>query len=197
MKSSFAVCCLVVWLISLIGAFYFGRASADADADELNSIESAGGGASARMPAASVDDASHQADNDPDGTTNMLPNQSMAASLDTAALTLADALQQVDRLTPAQTSVFLEEALALPTADPRRSALLTALLTRLAESAPHLAYEMTEQMGSLRDAERAKVAILEVWAERDPESALRWAKTALLREPQSLQGAQMRAILRG
>ncbi|HAV11989.1 MAG TPA: hypothetical protein DCX06_00625 [Opitutae bacterium] len=123
--------------------------------------------------------------------------ETLSAFFEGAEMTLSEAINQVDRLSADEARNFLVEAFALPSADPRRSRLINNLLEQLAKSHPQEAYDLTRSIGSLRDAERAKVAILEVWANRDPVAALAWSKTALADEPRHLYSSQMRALFRG
>jgi hypothetical protein len=110
---------------------------------------------------------------------------------------VAFALNQIGALSPDQVRSLIGTAYAMPKSASDRSQVINALLTQLAATAPIEAMQLADQIGSLRDAERAQVAILEVWASRDPTAALTWAKTALVDEPSSQRNLQMRAIIRG
>ena len=121
----------------------------------------------------------------------------VAAYFENGQLTLQEALEQVKSLTPTQTRTFIGEAFSLPFSDPNRSRLITALLSQLATTAPIEALELADQIGSLRDTERAKLSILQSWANNDPIAALTWAKTALVGQPGNVAQSQMLAIIRG
>lgn len=97
----------------------------------------------------------------------------------------------------AMTRELLDAAFALPISDPKRSETINNLLKQLAASDPLAALELVNDISSLRDAERARNGILEVWASNEPMAALAWAKTALVDVPTNLRDAQMRAIIRG
>ncbi|MEN8791407.1 MAG: hypothetical protein ABF324_04405 [Lentimonas sp.] len=114
-----------------------------------------------------------------------------------ADMTLTYALSGIDSLSPSGARDFLNEAFSLPASDPNRSRLIAALLSQLATTNPQEAYGLTAGIGSFKDSERAKVAILEVWAKRDPVTALAWAQSALVDEPRHLYATQMNALFRG
>jgi hypothetical protein len=110
---------------------------------------------------------------------------------------IAFALNQIGALSPDQVRSLIGTAYAMPKSAPDRSKVINALLTQLAVTAPIEAMQLADQIGSLRDTGRAQVAILEVWASRDPTAALKWAKTALVDEPSNQRNSQMAAIIRG
>jgi hypothetical protein len=59
------------------------------------------------------------------------------------------------------------------------------------------ALEMASQIESLRDSERARFSVLEVWGRNDPAAALAWASAALSGEPSRARSSQLTAIYRG
>jgi hypothetical protein len=124
-----------------------------------------------------------------------------ADDLTEAALALgedADAARaQLHSQSGERTRRLLEAAFALPLSDPRRSEVIHDLLKQLATSDPLAALELAAGIASLRDAERARTDILEVWASNEPMAALAWANEALADVPTNLRNSQMRAILRG
>ncbi len=194
MKRSTLVTGLAIWSTSVVIAFIYGRSSntspAESQAQPLpRSMQST---SSWDRQTEEGDDATALADTMPSAASD-----AFAAYLDGSGLTLAEALGQVSNLTPAETRDFLAQAFALTTSDPARSKLISALLQQLAETAPTEALELASQMGSLRDSERAKLQILEVWASNDPSAAMAWAKVALADQPSNLADSQMRAIFRG
>jgi hypothetical protein len=110
---------------------------------------------------------------------------------------LDEALRQADNLGESDKRALLAEAFALPANDYRRAGMIRALLRQLAESSPRDALAMAENIGSRRETERARIAILQVWAESDPPAALAWAEIELANEPLRSQTSQLLAIYRG
>lgn len=104
-----------------------------------------------------------------------------------------------DSLTPSRTAIIasLRNAFALPMDDPQRSEKINELLQQYAAIDPMAALELANDIPSLRDAERARNAILETWANNEPMAALAWADTNLANVPTNLRNSQMRAIIRG
>lgn len=110
---------------------------------------------------------------------------------------LGEALRQAEDLDEAGKRELLAEAFALPETDYRRSRMIRSLLGQIAESAPLDALAMANEIGSLRDTQRARETILETWAKNDPVAALAWAQVNLANEPLRSQSSQMLAIYRG
>ena len=95
------------------------------------------------------------------------------------------------------TRKLLNAALELPMSDPSRSNTINDLLKQLAATDPLAALDIANGLPSLRDAERARNDILQVWASHEPMAALAWADTELANVPADLRNAQMMAIIRG
>ncbi len=110
---------------------------------------------------------------------------------------LEDALREIPMLTGEATRELLIQAFKLPTSDPNRSRLIRSLLSRLAETEPVAALELASQIESLRDSERARVAVLEVWGRKAPAEAIAWSNHALAGEPSRTRNSQLMAIYRG
>jgi hypothetical protein len=92
---------------------------------------------------------------------------------------------------------LLNEAFALPMSDPNRSDTINERLQQLAVTDPLSALEIAASIPSLRDAERARKNILEVWGRHEPSAALAWAKNELVNLPTNRRESQIRAIIRG
>ncbi len=188
MKRSYLILGFVIWSLSLAAAYFTGRA--------LKPDESS-------HPATAPHPTPSRSDSDENRVVPQIESASEASAVMASylagenELSLATALAQVPGLSADEARGFLAEAFARPKSDPQRSGLIHALLRQLAETAPQEALELAGQIGSLRDTERVKTAILEVWAGSDPIAALAWARTALANEPMNLRGSQMRAIFRG
>ena len=110
---------------------------------------------------------------------------------------LEDALLEIPKLSGEAARELLAQAFNLPASDPKRSRLIRDLLSQLAETEPVAALELASQIESLRDSERARVAVLEVWGRKDPAAAIAWANNVLAGEPSRTRNSQLRAIYRG
>ncbi|MBL00436.1 MAG: hypothetical protein CMI34_03380, partial [Opitutales bacterium] len=110
---------------------------------------------------------------------------------------LEDAFLEIPMLSGEATRELLVQAFKLPASDPNRSRLIRDLLSRLAETEPVAALELASQIESLRDSERARVAVLEVWGRKDPAAAIAWANNALAGQPSRTRNSQLMAIYRG
>lgn len=126
-----------------------------------------------------------------------VPAKSIDSILAESGIDLDEALRQARELSESDQRALLNEAFALPSSDYRRSRMIRSLLSQLAETAPSEALALAGEIGSLRETERARVAILEVWATNDPVAALNWAETELSNEPLRSQSSQLLAIYRG
>lgn len=62
----------------------------------------------------------------------------------------------------------------LPSNDYRRPRILRTLLSQLAETAPHDALAMADEIGSLLETERARIAIIREWARYDLAASAEW-----------------------
>lgn len=110
---------------------------------------------------------------------------------------LDEAMRQAESLSQIDQRSLLTKAFALPENDFRRNRMIRSLLSELAETAPEEALAMAQQIGSLRETERARIDILGVWARNDPVAALAWASTGLANEPLRSKNNQLLAIYRG
>ncbi|MGC6423441.1 MAG: hypothetical protein ACON4O_00475 [Lentimonas sp.] len=191
MKRAYFIVGLITWFSSLTIAFIVGRSNVERSVTVADiQIERR-----ADMLSSTVD--TEQITSDALSVVESPPADAFAAYFEGSETTLSKALAQLDRLSPGQARNFLDEAFALPSSDPQRSRLITSLLEQLAATNPDEAYALTANIASLRDAERAKIAVLEVWAKSDPVGALAWAQTALVDEPRHLYTSQMQALYRG
>ncbi len=126
------------------------------------------------------------------------PSEDLVTSILSASIEDLDtALRRSESLTEAQVRELLGKVFALPANDYRRGRMIRELLGQLAETAPREALAMAEEIGSLRETERARVAILEVWGRQDPLAALAWARRDLADEPLRTRSSQLLAIFRG
>lgn len=141
-----------------------------------------------------------------DNSTQTSTNQSNAgksskktqeASANRPNPTLEEAEVLLELMTTQELEGLFYSLLAQTLTDPKRSENLIDALEILAAREPLKAMELAGQIESLRDQERAKQAILEVWAEANPYEALAWAKEALPSETRQLRSAQMEALFRG
>jgi hypothetical protein len=191
MKRSYLVLGFFIWSISLGTAYFVG----------LNRQLSDSGTTSSRANAADIINPTETPNSDLEEADAESKTANDASSIVTSFLkgdfTLDTALAQVSNLNENEARNFLIEAFALPQSDPHRSRFINSLLRQLAQSAPQEALQLANQIGSHRDTERAKAAILEVWGKNDPIAALMWAQTTLVNEPTNLRNSQMRAIFRG
>ncbi len=175
---------LFVWLASVGAAYYIGlkvHSPAPPPADAVQAVQveppTKKEKAVETPPTASVD--------------------SVDSVMATSRNDLDEALREAGELSAADQRALLAEAFALPRSDYRRARMLRSLLEGLAESSPQEALAMAEEIGSLRETERAREAILEVWAKNDPVAALAWAETGLADEPLRTQRSQLVALYRG
>ncbi|MFU8848190.1 MAG: hypothetical protein ACNA77_05675 [Opitutales bacterium] len=176
---------LFVWLASVGVAYYVGQ--------KLNDV---GPG-----PAVSTNTAIPSVPSSVAGRSNTLAPSSPSAAADSlmklSQENLDEALRQADELNENDQRALLAEAFALPANDYRRARMLRTLLSQLAETAPLDALAMAKEIGSLRETERARVDILQIWAKKDPVAALAWAKVELANAPLRSQSSQLLAIYRG
>jgi len=187
---------LTVWFASLIIAFIYGRSIAPSSVEAETPAQTAAAIQRTVTGEQSIG-GSTPSELGAEATLATEVGEVLTAYFEGNEMTLADVLAGIDSLSPSETRDFLNEAFALPTSDPSRARLITALLSQLASTNPQEAYGLTASIGSLRDSERAKVAILEVWAKDDPVAAMAWAELALADEPNHLYSSQMRALYRG
>lgn len=171
---------LAVWSASLAGAYYLGnlpaRQAAGSDSSKAGPAKTAGG---ARP-----------------GATHYTPRAGLDASADPAG-EAGDLTAASGKRSESAIRAELAEAFALPANDYRRSRVIREALSELAEIAPLEALSLADQIGSLRESEQARRAILETWGRNDPEAALMWAQEALANQPLGSRYEQMMAIYRG
>ena len=175
---------LVVWLAGVSVAYYVG---ARLNPEEVVETEIP------QAPVASVPKTEEPAD----APTAPLAGPSVSSLMEMSMDDLSEALRQADDLSDEDRRALLAEAFALPSNDFRRSRMIRKLLDQIAETSPHDALAMANDIGSLREAERARISILEVWASNDPAAALSWAGSALANEAARSRSEQMLAIYRG
>ena len=185
MKRSTLLLCLLVWSVSLLTAYYIGSQKKEA-----------------APPAAAMQTAvanSDPEDRDVPSEDSLVRNSTSAleAFLDDEGVALEEALRIIPDLSGSLTRELLNEALALPKSNPKRTRLINELLSQLAETEPLAALELASQIESLRDSERARISVLEVWATNDPAGALAWANQALTNEHVRSRSSQLSAIYRG
>ncbi|MGB0744302.1 MAG: hypothetical protein ACPGSB_07225 [Opitutales bacterium] len=181
---------LFVWLASVGAAYYLGTNIKSREAPQI----------SADRPINSDIEITHVPETPPASPEPILepvlePTVSSLAEL--GIENLREALSKVDGLSETEARALLDEALALPFNDYRRGPLLRSLLSQLAETAPRDALALAQNIGSLRETESARIAILEVWAGNDPASAMAWAEVELANEPLRSRNNQLLAIYRG
>jgi hypothetical protein len=190
MKRSTRLFSIGIWLSSMAIAFFIGRnLSLDhtdtGNTEQLTSLQSK---LNRRTQSS-----------DKEQQTGNASMQSISGSLISTdgEESISLALNKIGSLKPNEIRDLIETAFAMPMSDPNRAQVIDALLTQLAAKSPLDALELANQIGSLRDSERAKNTILEIWATKDPTAALKWAQAALVDAPSNLRNSQMRAIIRG
>jgi len=184
MKSQKILLGLFVWLASIGLAYYVGLKfhSAEVVTPEI---------------AREVAPESSAAEKTSRGVTPEVSAVSIDSLMEVSQQDLDEALRQANELSEADKRELLAEAFALPSSDYRRARMIRSLLTQLAETSPTDALALAEEIGSLRETERARMDILEVWAQNDPVAALNWAEIELANEPLRTQSSQLIAIYRG
>lgn len=178
---------LFVWLASMGGAYYVGlnRLNPPEPAETGSSVAEMLRAATSERPGSDV------------AANPGSPNHLTRAIMEISQQDLDEALRQADDLSESDKRTLLAEAFALPPNDYRRSGMIRELLSQLAETSPLDALAMAQNIGSRRETERARIAILQVWAENDPAAALAWAEVGLANEPLRSQSSQLLAIYRG
>jgi len=186
MKRSTLILCFAVWFISLSAAYYIGSRTQNTPVESSRpALEQAvAGEPKAATPL--VDEAF---------TTE--EETALAAYLNGEEITLEEAMRDISTLSGEATRELLVQAFELPNSNPSRSRLIRELLGQLAETEPMAALKIASQIESLRDSERARVSVLEVWGRNDPAAAITWANNALEGEPARARSSQLSAIYRG
>lgn len=186
MKKSTALIYFTAWSASLATAYYIGSQDSSTPATAVNTKADIAPDLSSKRSTEIIDYASQQAE----------PSK-IEAYFGGESLSLEELLREVPTLTAEQGRTLLAQALELPKSDPKRARLINELLAQIAETEPMTALELATQIDSLRDYERARVSILQVWGRNDPAAAVAWAATALANEPARSRSAQLTAIFRG
>ena len=186
MKPSTLILYFAVWSISLTAAYFIGSLGKDLTTDTDQSVKVP---TDLKKPKLIQDLALEEGATDGENA--------LTAYLSGDVSLLEDALLEMPKLSGEATRELLAQAFNLPASDPKRSRLIRDLLGQLAETEPVAALELASQIESLRDSERARVAVLEVWGRKDPAAAIAWANNALAGEPSRTRNSQLRAIYRG
>ena len=184
MKKPTIFLCLTVWSVSLIGAYYIGSRGAEAPTKAI----------AVQKP---LKKEAPEVKPETTAITLTAESSKLEEFFDGEAHSLEELLREVPTLTAEESRQLLGQALALPKSDPKRARLINELLSQIAETEPMAALELASQIDSLRDYERARVSILEVWGRNDPTAAIAWATTALANEPSRSRSSQLTAIYRG
>jgi hypothetical protein len=186
MKPSTLILYFAVWSISLTAAYFIGSLGKDLTTDTDQSVKVP---TDLKKPKLIQDLALEEGATDGENA--------LTAYLSGDVSLLEDALLEIPKLSGEATRELLAQAFNLPASDPKRARLIRDLLGQLAETEPVAALELASQIESLRDSERARVAVLEVWGRKDPAAAIAWANNALAGEPSRTRNSQLRAIYRG
>ena len=186
MKLSTLILYFAVWSISLVAAYYLGSYGGNV---APNAEQAAELPMELKKPKLIQDLAIE--------TVAAYNKNALTAYLSGDVSLLEDAFLEIPMLTGEATHELLVKAFKLPASDPNRSRLIRDLLSRLAETEPVAALELASQIDSLRDSERARVAVLEVWGRKAPAAAIAWANNALAGEPSRTRNSQLMAIYRG
>jgi hypothetical protein len=177
---------IAIWLVSVFVAYQFGTSRySETEREPAKVAESS-----------EPEEREPPSENTP-ATDEQLTLQIVTSFMEASARDLDAALDATSSLNEEETRALLAEAFALPEDDYRRARMIRELLGQLAEAAPRDALAIAAQISSLRESERARISILEVWGERDPVAALAWAQTALANEPIRTQNRQILAIYEG
>lgn len=186
MKRSTLLLCFAVWFASLVTAYYIGSRGQESIGRMPDPAHIA--------PSAAVT----KALDPPTEAANFGESDSaLQAFLKGEAIALEEAVREIPTLSTQATRQLLGEAFALPQSDPNRARLVRELLGQLAETEPTVALELASQIESLRDSERARISVLQIWGKNDPAAALAWSNDALAGEPARARNAQLSAIYRG
>lgn len=187
MKRSTLILCFAVWSISLVTAYYVGSRVQNAPSPATSNP-------TAQKQASTKTAARLIAEDEP---TQVKDDTALDAYLSGDVTTLEEAMREIPTLSAQASRELLNDAFALPMSDPNRTRLIRELLGQLAETDPMGALEIASQIKSLRDSERARVSVLEVWGRNDPAAAMAWANTALAGETARTRSSQLSAIYRG
>ena len=186
MKSSTLILYLAVWSISLAAAYYLGSHSGNVRPNAEQAVKLP---KELKKPKLIQTLAIETVATD--------DKNALTAYLSGNVSLLEDAFLEIPMLSGEATHELLIQAFKLPASDPNRSRLIRDLLRRLAETEPVAALDLASQIESLRDSERARVAVLEVWGGKAPAAAIAWANIALAGEPSRTRNSQLMAIYRG
>ncbi len=186
MKRSTLLLCFIVWFTSLLTAYYIGSLGQEPEASTPKAEKTK-----------LVSNTASKTDTVEEDTLPEDTESALQSFLNGDTLSVEEALREIPTLTGEATRQLLGEAFAMPKSDPNRSRLIRELLSQLAETEPVAALELASQIESLRDSERARISVLEVWGKNDPAAALAWANNALADEPGRARSSQLSAIYRG
>ena len=186
MKSSTLFICFFVWLFSLVSAYVIGSRAQE----NTNSLLTTENGYLIEARVNLTEEMSNAG--------NTPKSESSIKSYFAGDITvLEDAVREIPTLSSESSSELLDAAFELPKSDPNRRRLIRELLGQLAETEPNVALELSSQIDSLQDSERARMSVLRVWGKNDPVAALEWSNTALQGEPARTRHSQISAIYRG
>lgn len=173
---------LLVWFASMAGAFYLGQ-KPDLEKRSIEAQLEAQEKALARSGTLQLD--------------NTAENTAVRADLLAEAVDPEEVPGQQDLRSEPALRALLNDAFALPPNDNRRAGRIRDLLRQLAAINPEEALSLAANIGSLRESDRARRAILEVWGRQDPQAALNWAAQALVNETLDSRRTQIVAIYSG
>jgi hypothetical protein len=186
MKKPTIFLCFATWFASLVTAYYIGSQGGEPTSTTTNGTTHTALDLSSKRTTPTNEQIGPQTE-----------ESKLTAYFNGEAIELDELLREVPTLTTEQSLALLDQALALPKSDPKRASLINELLAQIAEADPMAALELATQIDSLRDYERARISILQVWGRNDPAAAVSWATTALANEPIRSRSAQLIAIFRG
>ena len=171
------------WAASIVVAFIAGRSGRQNYTSKLPLTEFA---------SSSI---SHAEGISTEAPTQHLPDKTDSQNEPIASASLS--LNDMDQLTPAKLGALLETAFAMPVSEPDRAQVIEDVLKQLASAHPQDALNMADGIESLRDRSTAKVAILEVWGQSEPDAAMQWALSNSVDAPQRALTKQLQAVMRG
>ena len=186
MKLSTLLICFCVWFISLTTAYFIGLS---VNKNSISQLEQESG-KSVKPGIDSTKEISNIVSTEE-------PDSSIKSYFAGDITVLEEAVREIPTLSSESSSELLDAAFALPKSDPNRRRLIRELLSQLAETEPSVALELSSQIDSLQESERARMTVLRVWGKNDPVAALAWSNTALIGEPSRTRHSQISAIYRG
>jgi len=178
-----------LWLLSLGTAYFIGTRSQSEATDAAEHTESKAASEAAHNPDRLIPAALTPSDS--------LVGVNLSALLDGERIAIEDALAEIPLLDSTSTRELLASAFMLPSSQPDRGRIIRALLENLAKTDPEGALELASSVESMREKERARIAVLQEWGQSDPSAALAWANQNLRDEPPRTRRAQISSIYRG